>query len=124
MYTPSSSPLVRKFFENFVKKKKDLVQVKVLVRREQSVFVPQLLIETGQQLVEHVIVPFFWRLRDYSTFFEEILSYPSPHNDSAEKVIGELIRTYQLTTKADNFSLCLLLHDKTDFLMQTFEEIN
>lgn len=87
-------PLVRKFFEkNFVKKrKKYLVQVKVFVGREQPVFVPQLLIETSQQLVEHVIVPFFWRLRDYSTFFEEILCYPSPHNDSAEKVIGELIR--------------------------------
>lgn len=81
------------FRKNFVKKrKKYLVQVKVFVGREQPVFVPQLLIETSQQLVEHVIVPFFWRLRDYSTFFEEILCYPSPHNDSAEKVIGELIR--------------------------------
>lgn len=119
-------PLVRKFFEKNFVKKRNLIQVKVFVRREQPVFVPQLLIETSQQLVEHVIVPFFWRLRDYSTFFEKILSYPSPHNDSAEKVIGELIRTYQLTTKANNFSLYAYyyIHDKTDFLMQTFEEIN
>lgn len=60
-----------------------LIQIKVFVRRQQSVLVPELLVETSQQLVEHVIVPFLWRLRDYPTLFEEILRYPSPYYHSA-----------------------------------------